>query len=155
MKTVCVLALFVDKNQLLLVMKKRGFGSNYWNGPGGKVEAGESLRAALVRECQEEVGMTPLTFEKVAVHDFKFSDSPNDMLVHTYLCTKWEGEATESEEMAPRWFKLSEIPYDDMWQDDRYWLSLALAGKKLETQFTFDSEQHMLAYAINEVDSLS
>lgn len=154
MKTTCVLAIITDGKQVLLAMKKRGFGSGYWNGPGGKIEAGEKLEAALVRECQEEIDITLTSFEKVAIHDFKFPDGNSDMIVHTYLCTKWEGEPKESDEMAPRWFDISEIPYDEMWADDRYWLPLVLSGKKLETQFTFDHEQNMLAYAVNEVEKL-
>jgi 8-oxo-dGTP pyrophosphatase MutT (NUDIX family) len=36
-------------------MKKRGFGEGRWNGVGGKVEPGESIEAALIREAKEEV----------------------------------------------------------------------------------------------------
>ena len=153
MKT-CTLLLLRDGDNILLAMKKRGFGEGYWNGIGGKVEVGETIKQALVRECQEEIGVTPLVYQKVAIHDFKFPDGHSGMIVHAYLCTEWEGEPEETEEMAPCWFATSEIPYDQMWQDDRYWLPLVLAGKKLETQFTFDHEQNMLAYAVNEVDTL-
>jgi mutator protein MutT len=150
-----VLAIITDGKQVLLAMKKRGFGSGYWNGPGGKIEAGEKLEAALIRECKEEVDITLTKFEKVAVHDFKFPDGNSDMVVHTYLCSTWDGEPKESDEMAPKWFNINELPYDEMWADDRYWLPLVLAGKKLETQFTFDHEQNMLAYAVNEVEKLA
>ena len=108
-----------------------------------------------MRDCEEEVNINLTNYEKVAVHDFKFPDGQSDMIVHTYLATAWEGEVKESEEMAPKWFELTDIPYDQMWADDRYWLPLGLAGKKLETQFTFDHEQNMLAYAFNEVEELS
>jgi mutator protein MutT len=155
MTTTCVLAIITDGQQVLLAMKKRGFGSGYWNGPGGKVKEGESLQAALKRECFEEVSITLTKCEKVATHDYKFPDGQSDMVVHTYLCTEWDGEAMESEEMAPRWFDIAELPYDQMWQDDRYWLPLVLAGKKLKTDFTFDHEQNMLAYAVNEVEKLA
>ena len=155
MKTIGVLAIITDGSKLLLAMKKRGFGSGYYNGPGGKINDGETIEAALVRECEEEVNITLTNYEKVAVHDFKFPDGQSDMIVHTYLATAWEGEVKESEEMAPKWFELTDIPYDQMWADDRYWLPLVLAGKKLETQFTFDHEQNMLAYAFNEVEELS
>jgi hypothetical protein len=56
--------------------------------------------------------------------------------------------------MAPRWFQTSEIPYDDMWSDDRYWLPQVLAGKKLRTTFTFDADENMQAYEIEETDTL-
>ena len=152
--TTCTLLLLIKKDEILLAVKKRGFGAGYWNGIGGKIETGETIEQALVRECQEEINVTPTKFHKVAVHDFKFPDGHSDMLVHTFVCTQWQGEPEETDEMAPRWFKTSEIPYDQMWQDDRYWVPLVLAGKKLETNFTFDHEQNMLAYAVNEVEKL-
>ncbi len=45
--------LFLRKNNhILLAMKKRGFGADRWNGVGGKLEPGETIEQALVRECQ-------------------------------------------------------------------------------------------------------
>ena len=44
--------LFLVKNgQVLLAMKKRGFGAGRWNGVGGKVHAGESVAETAVREA--------------------------------------------------------------------------------------------------------
>lgn len=154
MVTHCVLAIIVQDSQLLLAMKKRGFGSGYWNGPGGKIESGETPEQALVRECQEEVGLTLTSYKKVAEHDFVFPGGNSDMFVHVYLAKKWQGEPTESDEMAPQWFDISDIPYDRMWADDRYWMPLVLAGKKLKAQFTFDNEQNMLSYRLDEVEKL-
>lgn len=153
--TTCTLLLLIRHDEILLAMKKRGFGAGYWNGIGGKIEAGETVEQALVRECQEEINVTPTKFHKVAVHDFKFPDGHSDMLVHAFIGTEWQGEPEETDEMAPHWFKTKEIPYDEMWADDRYWVPLVLAGKKLETNFTFDHEQNMLAYAVNEVEKLA
>lgn len=137
---VATLLLLVRGDEILLAMKKRGFGEGKWNGVGGKVDAGETIEQALVRESQEEIGVTPMSFEKVAVHKFVFENGTPDMDVHTYICTDWKGEPVETEEMAPRWFKQSEIPYADMWQDDHLWLPLVLQGKKLETEFTFNGD---------------
>ncbi len=144
-------------DEVLLAMKKRDFGVGRWNGVGGKVEPGETIEQALIRECQEEIEVTPTTFHKVAEHDFVLdSDTtqPWHMHVHTYMCTTWEGEPSETEEMAPKWFALSDIPYDDMWQDDRYWMPLVFAGKKLKTVFTFDGNDNLLSQEIREVKSL-
>ncbi len=128
----------------LLALKKRGFGEGRWNGPGGKLQPGESVEQALVREVQEEISVTPLSYHKVAVHDFILNTAePWHMYTHVFFCRRWEGEPTESEEMAPRWFKLAHIPYDQMWSDDIVWLPLVLQGKLLHTIFRFDADEAM------------
>lgn len=149
------LLLLRRNDELLLAMKKRGFGAGRWNGVGGKLEPGETIDQALIRECQEEIDVTPTEYHKVAEHDFVMdSDGPEPwhMFVHTYICTGWEGEPVETEEMAPRWYKLNDIPYDDMWQDDRYWLPQALNGKSLRTVFTFDKDDNLLTQTVHEVE---
>ncbi len=155
--TTTTLLLLRRGDEILLAMKKRGWGMGRWNGVGGKLEAGETIEQALVRECQEEIGVTPLTFAKVAQHDFVMNSGSNDMWhmhVHTYISDHWEGEPIETEEMAPQWFAIADIPYDAMWQDDRHWLPHVLNGKLLSTVFAFDKDQNMLSQEINEVPTL-
>jgi 8-oxo-dGTP pyrophosphatase MutT (NUDIX family) len=71
------LLFLITEDKILLAMKKRGFGTGKWNGVGGKIESGESLEAALVRECQEEIGVTPTSWRPVAELDF-VQDSTTD-----------------------------------------------------------------------------
>lgn len=137
-------------------MKKRGFGANLWNGVGGKVNADETLHEALVRECQEEIGVTPVKFTQIATHDF-INDAvtePWKQQVHAFFCDKWEGIPTESEEMAPQWYNISDIPYETMWQDDAMWLPLVLNGKKVQCTFTFDEHDDILDARISVVSTL-
>ena len=144
-------------DEVLLAMKKRGFGAGRWNGVGGKLEPGETVEQALVRECQEEIGVTPTTYSKIAEHDFVLdthTGKPWHIYVHTYFCDEWDGEPAETEEMAPKWYKISEIPYDEMWPDDRYWLPLALEGKVLKTTFVFDEHEGVADHTITEIESL-
>ncbi len=150
---VCTLLFLRHHDQILLAMKKRGFGANRYNGVGGKVEPGESLDDAMIRECQEEIGVTPITFTKVAEHDFLQSESnePWRMYVHAYIATEWQGTPAETEEMAPEWFTLDAIPYDKMWSDDIYWLPIVLQGKKVKGVYTFDENDVMLTHDITEV----
>ena len=147
------LLFLVRRDEILLAMKKRGFGANKWNGVGGKIEAGESLEGALVRECQEEIGVTPRSWKPVAELDFvqDAGSEPWHMYVHAYISEDWEGEPTESEEMRPKWYKVSDIPYPDMWDDDEYWLPKVLQGKTLKGKFTFDENDHMLTHEITEL----
>lgn len=146
----CTLVLLVTNRRVLLAMKKRGFGQGRWNGPGGKIEPGESIEQAMVRECQEEISVTPLLYQKMAIHDFVFPEGQPDMQVHAFVCSKWRGEPAESEEMAPRWFDIDKIPYDQMWQDDKYWLPAVLAGRQLHTRFDFDAAENLLTHQIHE-----
>ncbi len=109
-------------NEVLLAMKKRGHGEGKWNGPGGKLKAGETALEAAVRETQEEVGVTPVLGRElgnVTYHD----DAYGELLVHVFRASKWKGEPIESEEMKPRWFTIQEIPYHEMWEGDDQWLA--------------------------------
>ena len=136
-------------------MKKRGFGVGKLNGVGGKVEKGESIENALLRETREEVNVEIKEFEKVAVIDFYFKDNSVNkdfnQKAHVFIAYKWEGEPTESEEMAPQWVDINTLPLEKMWSDDRYWLPEILSGKKLMAWFLFNNENNIAEMNIKEV----
>lgn len=152
MKQLTLLFLVRD-DEVLLAMKKRGFGAGRWNGVGGKLDEEESIEQALIRECQEEIGVTPTLYEQVAeitFHEFN-GNAAKDMHVHVFTATAWEGTPIETEEMAPQWFKQYELPLDEMWPDDEYWLPLVLAGKRLNAEFTLDENDQITQYAVKEL----
>ena len=148
MTKACTLVFLLKEHQILLAMKKRGFGSSRWNGVGGKIDPGETVEQAMIRETQEEIGVTPTAYTPVGFLEFSFPDGIVDMSAQVFVCTAWDGEPAESEEMAPEWFNINAIPYDDMWQDDRYWLPQVLEGKRIRGTFTFDSADNMLAHEV-------
>lgn len=151
-KTLSLLFLLKD-DQVLLAMKKRGFGEGRWNGVGGKIEEGESIEQAMIRETQEEINVTPTVYEKVGDIRFDeyFKGEPTLMHVHIYTATSWEGEPTESEEMKPQWFSRQAVPYDDMWSDDPYWLPLVLEGKKISADFKLDESDAIISHTVTEL----
>ena len=136
--TLCFL---LDGNRVLLGMKKRGLGAGRWNGIGGGVEPGESVLDAARREVQEEIGVRADNIEKVGMLRFYFPDEPQfagwNQEVHVYLAREWVGEPGESDEMAPQWHAIEEIPFDNMWADDAHWLPRILAGERLFGEFHF------------------
>jgi len=135
------LCLLVRNNEILLAMKKRGFGMGKWNGVGGKMDAikgDKNVLDAAVRETKEEIGVDIINPEKVGIFHFIFpykTDWNQD--VHLFIAREWSGVPQESEEMAPRWFSQDQIPYDQMWDDDKLWLPRILKGEKLEADFIF------------------
>lgn len=144
-------------DQILLAMKKRGFGAGKWNGAGGKLEPGETIEQALVRETVEEIGVTPTSWTAVGQLDFvQDAETPDPwhMFVYAYITDAWEGEPTESEEMMPKWFHIEDIPYADMWDDDEFWLPHVLDGKKVTGKFTFDIHDKLLTHDVRIVETL-
>jgi ADP-ribose pyrophosphatase YjhB (NUDIX family) len=131
----------IRDNEILLAMKKRGFGVGKWNGVGGKAGPEETFEQAAIRETEEEIGVKILEqgMEKVGMLDFHFSGKPDwDQQCAIYLIRKWEGEPQETEEMKPQWFALDKIPFEKMWIDDPLWLPQVLAGKKIKATFHFN-----------------
>ena len=141
--TLCFL---MKDNEILLAMKKRGFGEGKWNGVGGKVEKGESLVDAAVRELQEEIAVhtEPHHLEEVADIEFLFDGQPDwNQHMHVFVARTWKGEPQESDEMAPQWYVHADIPYESMWVDDPHWLPRVLAGERLtgSCRFTADGAE--------------
>lgn len=138
--TLCFL---VRGQKVLLAMKKRGFGQGKWNGVGGKVEAGESKRAAAVREAREEIGVEIAASKAVPRARLRFffdGNSAWNQQCHVFVAALWRGEPQESEEMKPEWFDVSALPFETMWIDDPLWLPRVLAGESLEAEFRFSSD---------------
>ncbi|MCL4396935.1 8-oxo-dGTP diphosphatase [Candidatus Parvarchaeota archaeon] len=136
-------------------MKKRGFGAGKLNGVGGKVEKGESITDALVRETKEEINVNLKEFEKVAVINFYFKNNPVDkdfnQRAHVFIAYRWDGEPAESEEMAPQWIDIKRLPLEKMWSDDKYWLPEIISGKKLIASFLFNDENGIAEMDLKEV----
>lgn len=144
MITATLVYIFDRENRVLLAMKKRGHGEGYWNGPGGKLEPGESPELAAQRETQEEVGIAINTLEKRGEIEFVYTDKT--IRTHIFVTDNFSGTAKETEEMLPKWFTLDTIPWDSMWPSDKVWLADLLNGKNIHLRMFFN-EHTMYTHA--------
>jgi 8-oxo-dGTP diphosphatase len=133
--------LFVVRDgHMLLIHKKRGLGAGKINGPGGRIEPGESPRDAAIREVQEELLVTPLDVREAGELFFQFVDGLS-IHGHVFRAADCRGEPTETDEATPLWAPCARPPYERMWEDDRYWVPLMLAGVPFRGYFLFDGDR--------------
>jgi 8-oxo-dGTP pyrophosphatase MutT (NUDIX family) len=149
---ITTLGLVYKHPSILLGMKKRGFGKGRWNGYGGKVKGGETIEEGLIREMQEEGGLTPTKFEKRGVVYFEFKEIPDQVYeVNVFAIDEYEGKPIETEEMKPQWFDVGDLPWNDMWDDDPIWYPLFLEGKSFKGNFLFDGEEKVIRHELEEI----
>lgn len=146
--TLCFLVKKDDAGKIIEVClgkRKSGVGQNLWVGIGGKIEDGETIENATIRETEEEIGVKPRDIQKIAETDFQFPYKPNwNQYVYVYMADNWVGEIKESEEIIPEWFKIDEIPYNRMWDDAKYWLPQVIRGQKIKGMFIYGEDNHKI-----------
>ena len=112
MKTILVsaVALIDPDGRVLLAQRPEGKSmAGLWEFPGGKVEAGETPEAALIRELEEELGintwqscLAPLTFASHAYEDFH-------LLMPLFACRKWQGIPQPQEGQSLKWVRKQDL----------------------------------------------
>ncbi len=103
-------ALIDPDGRVLLAQRPQGKAlAGLWEFPGGKLDPGERPEAALIRELDEELGITvreaclaPLTFASHAYDDFH-------LLMPLYICRRWEGAVTAREGQQLAWVRANKL----------------------------------------------
>lgn len=157
MKRIETTLLIIRKNgKVLLARKKRGFGMGKFNGVGGKREPNETIDETMIRETQEEINVTPQSWQKMAEieYDEIMKGERCLVLMSLYEATDYEGEPVETEEMAPHWFDENALPFGEMFGDDPYWFPYLLSGQKFKAKFVFDDDFNITFHDVKPVESL-
>ncbi|PYE55209.1 8-oxo-dGTP diphosphatase [Deinococcus yavapaiensis] len=141
----CSVALPFSDGRVLLGLKKTGFGAGKLVDVGGKIEVGETPREAAIRELFEETGLRALELRDAGVVMHEFAGRPSwSLWVHVFVVTRWEGEATESDEVTPEWHAVDALPYDRMWADAPHWVPSVLRGETAALHFQFGEDGESL-----------
>ena len=134
--------------EVLLGLKKTGFGTGKVVGIGGHVEPGESVVAAICREVAEESSLTIEAMDLIPAGtvEFVFPAKPAwDMFTTVFLCNRFGGVATESSEIAPRWYRVDQLPLTQMWADASHWLPAFLAGERGHWRVVLNDDNETVA----------
>jgi 8-oxo-dGTP diphosphatase len=107
---VAACALVDRDNRILLSRRPPGKAmAGLWEFPGGKIEAGETPEAALLRELEEELAvrteascLAPLSFASHAYDDFH-------LLMPLYICRKYQGIPVSREGQTLKWVRAAAL----------------------------------------------
>lgn len=118
---IVVAAALIDAKSRILIQKRPAIGAHpgLWEFPGGKLERGETLQAALTRELKEELG---IDVDAAHLNEFAFStvsNGNNQLLLLLYLCEQWAGNPEPLHALELHWaraceFRDFEMPAADM-----------------------------------------
>ncbi len=104
--------------------KKQDPNEGKWIGVGGKFEDGESPEECLLREVQEETGLTLTRYRLRGIVTF-VSDEWGTEYMHLFTADRFSGTLRpDCDEGTLRWIPIAEIPRLSLWQGDRIFLRL-------------------------------
>ena len=137
-----------DGGHVLLGTKKTGFGRGKVVGVGGHVEVGETASEAACREVMEEINVVVHAHDLIPAGtvDFVFPARPEwNMATTVFLTRAWEGEPSESEEIAPAWFPVGRLPVERMWADAEHWLPAMISGQRIAVRVDLAEDNENVA----------
>ena len=109
--------------QVLLIRRGTPPKQGEWSMPGGRVEPGEPVRTAALRELKEETGVDAVLVDLVDVVDAVFQNRSGDLITRHYVLidfvAQWQsGEPVAGDDAADaRFFHLSDLASLDLWDE--------------------------------------
>ncbi len=125
---------------ILLIRKKRGLGAGKINGPGGRVDPGETVTACALREIREELRIEAGEPRHLGTLRFQFRDG-YALMVFVFVSKSHTGTPEETDEAVPLWFPVQDVPFAEMWADDELWFPMLLRDQPYEGSFFFDDDE--------------
>ena len=102
-----VAAIIVNDNKVFATQRGYGEWKDFWEFPGGKIDAGETPEEALRREIKEELDTEIAVGELFTTIDYDYPTF--HITMHCYLCTIENGSLTLLEHEAAKWLSLDQL----------------------------------------------
>ncbi|WP_258062740.1 8-oxo-dGTP diphosphatase [Arthrobacter sp. B0490] len=136
---------------VLLGLKRTGFGSGRVVALGGKIDGRESAVDAAVREVAEESGieLAPGDVGEAGRITWSFPARPAwNMLAFLFTAEAGTSAPVASEEIEPRWYPVDALPWHAMWQDAPHWVPSVLEGRRIAASIVMDADNEGVAGAV-------
>ena len=131
MKTIEVTAAIIrNKGQILICQRPAHKNCGLlWEFPGGKIEAGETGEQCVIRECQEELGITLSVEQKLTDITYEYAD--RIVHLHFYLCNIAKGILEQKEHNALEWITLGQVEQYEFCPADKEMIKSGVFNKLL------------------------
>ena len=121
--TLCYLERGDEYLMLHRVKKKNDLNHDKWIGVGGKFEEGESPEDCVLRETQEETGLTLTDYRYRGIVTFVSNETFTEYM-HLFTATEWEGTSHPCDEGELAWIRKEDLLQLPMWEGDQIFLKL-------------------------------
>ena len=141
-RPVAATLVFVERGgDVLLIRKKRGHGAGKVNAPGGRLEGAETPEQCARRELAEEVGLRCGALRPAAHLRFHDRTGGYDVRGFVFRASACRGPALDTPEAAPFWCSWDAVPYERMWEADRYWVPAVRDDRPVRGDFVFEADR--------------
>lgn len=141
-----------DGKYLMLhrVKKKDDYNGGKWIGIGGKFLEGESPDECLLREVQEETGLTLTDYRLRGIVTFAAAKWETEYM-YLYTATGFTGTLQECDEGVLQWVEIEKVPELPLWEGDKVFLRLLREDAPFFTlKLVYDEEDRLVTSILNE-----
>gem|GEM_PF-750909 len=151
-KELAICQVIKSGSSILLIRSEEGINKGKWNAPMGEIQQGETPVKAAMRSVFQQTG---LYVTKAVPHGtirlFLNGKNEYSYRLHVFSTKLFSGDLKPNVQGEARWFAAADVPYYEMWADDKYWVNLVLEGKEFDADFFFDeTNEKIVKYQIKE-----
>ncbi len=127
----------IKNGRVLLIKKAPGrFGEGKWTCLGGRIEKNETPEDGVRRETFEESGLRISNPKNHGIIYF-YEENELSLVAYIFSTKNFSGRLQESDEGILRWSGIDKLPFDQMWEAEKYWLPLVFDGKNFNAKFYY------------------